>query len=132
MPNIFINKTSVDALPPDGKWHADNKLTGFWVRRSPKGKVSYGVHYYLHRREKCRVFGVNGVVGWDGEITPEKARRRAKQLLGMAANGIDPFAEKTRARDAPMKNRPVRSCQRRTGCRTRWRLFPEARERLAP
>jgi integrase len=81
-----ITMRTVTALAP-GSYVADAVVQGFGVRRQKDG-----AYYYLRYRR-------NGVqymrsIGRHGSPwTPDTARAKAKQLLGLAVGGDDPFAK---------------------------------------
>lgn len=89
MPTKRISKRSVDQCKPQDKdsylW--DDELAGFGVKITPKGRKVYLIQY--------RVGGYKGrtrrvTIGPHGTLTPDEARRQAKDLLGQAALGGDP------------------------------------------
>jgi integrase len=83
----MITNRVIQALQP-GEAIWDEKLPGFGARRQTNA-VSYVLKY--------RVAGVQRFVtlGRHGVVTPEEARRKARQLLGVAAGGSDPIAPKS-------------------------------------
>jgi integrase len=94
-----LNKTAIDALTfrPDGPiqqivW--DPGLAGFGVRLYASGRKSFVVGYRVNGRFRLMVLAPYGT--W----TLDKARRRAKTILGDAASGEDHLAERQRARQA--------------------------------
>jgi integrase len=97
-----ITKRVVDALKSDGSeftlW--DNKLTGFGVRVRPTGAKSYVVVYRAGagRGAPVRRYTIAAV----GKIAPERARARAKVILGYVAQGHDPADQKTAERGTPI------------------------------
>ena len=64
----------------------DTFVTGFAAR-----KQTNGTFYYIRYRHN----GAQTVrsIGRHGPLTPDTARAKAKQLLGVVAGGIDPFAQ---------------------------------------
>ena len=96
-----ITKRSVDALMSNGReftmW--DDRLTGFGVRVRPTGAKSYIVVYRAGsgRGAPVRRYTIAAV----GKIAPERARARAKVILGAVAHGHDPADQKTTERGAP-------------------------------
>src|ERR1700741_495848 len=96
-----ITKRTVDAVKPNGGeftvW--DDTLTGFGVRVRPTGAKSYVVVYRAGtgRGTPVRRYTIAAV----GKITPERARARAKAILGAVAHGYDPANEKTAERGTP-------------------------------
>jgi integrase len=96
-----ITKRTVDALKPSGKeftvW--DDNVTGFGVRVRPTGAMSYVVVYRAGsgRGAPLRRYTVAAV----GKIAPERARARAKVILGSVAHGHDPAGQKSTERGVP-------------------------------
>jgi integrase len=93
-----ITKRTVDALQANGSefmlW--DDTVSGFGVRVRPTGAKSYVVVYRAGagRGAPVRRYTIAAV----GKITPERARARAKAILGAVAHGHDPATEKTAER----------------------------------
>lgn len=105
-----LTKRIVDAFEPDpakltapdpatGKRRVadrylwDEELTGFGVKVTPAGRKVFLIQY--------RIGGAKGrtrrvTLGHLGPVTVDEARNRAKVLLGMTKQGIDPAAEKDR------------------------------------
>lgn len=96
-----ITKRTVDALQPSGReftaW--DGAVSGFGVRVRPTGAMSYVVVYRsgAGRGAPVRRYTIAAV----GKITPERARARAKVILGAVAHGQDPASERTTERGTP-------------------------------
>jgi integrase len=96
-----ISKRAVDALQSNGSeftlW--DEAVTGFGVRVRPTGAKSYVVVYRAGagRGAPVRRYTIAAV----GKITPERARARAKVILGEVAHGHDPANQKTDERGTP-------------------------------
>jgi integrase len=96
-----ITKRAVDALKSDGSeftvW--DEAVTGFGVRVRPTGAKSYVVVYRAGagRGAPVRRYTIAAV----GKIAPERARARAKAILGSVAHGHDPADQKTTERGVP-------------------------------
>ena len=96
-----ITKRTVDALEANGSeftvW--DDAVTGFGVRVRPTGAKSYVVVYRAGagRGAPVRRYTIAAV----GKITPERARARAKVILGAVAHGHDPADQKTTERGMP-------------------------------
>jgi hypothetical protein len=96
-----ITKRTVDALQPTGleftAW--DDTVSGFGVRVRPTGAKSYVVVYRAGagRGAPVRRYTIAVV----GKITPERARARAKVILGAVAHGLDPASRKTAERGTP-------------------------------
>ena len=96
-----ITKRVVDSLKKRPSEYAvwDATMPGFGVRVRPTGAMSYVVVYRAGsgRGAPYRRY----TIGMVGKLTPEKARRRAKAILGAVAHGKDPAGEKTNERSAP-------------------------------
>ncbi len=96
-----ITKRTVDALQSNASeftlW--DDAVTGFGVRVRPTGAKSYVVVYRsgAGRGAPVRRYTIAAV----GKITPERARARAKVILGAVAHGHDPANQKTAERGTP-------------------------------
>ena len=84
-----ISIRAVEALRAgDSLW--DAAVRGFGVRRQ-QDAATYVVKYRTGGRQRFLTIGPHG--RW----TPEKARREAKRLLGLVAEGRDPADEKAQA-----------------------------------
>ena len=96
-----ITKRIVDNLKIEPAEYAvwDATMPGFGVRVRPTGAMSYVVVYRAGsgRGAPYRRY----TIGTIGKITPEKARLRAKGILGAVAHGKDPAADKTTERSTP-------------------------------
>jgi integrase len=96
-----ITKRTVDALQSNsGEFTAwDDTVSGFGVRVGPTGAKSYVVVYRAGagRGAPVRRYTIAAV----GKITPERARERAKVILGAVAHGHDPANQKTAERGVP-------------------------------
>ena len=96
-----ITKRTVDALKSNGSeftvW--DDTVSGFGVRVRPTGAKSFIVVYRAGsgRGAPVRRYTIAAV----GKITPERARARAKTILGAVAHGHDPADQKTTERGMP-------------------------------
>jgi integrase len=96
-----ITKRTVDALQSNEReftlW--DDAVSGFGVRVRPTGAKSYVVVYRAGagRGAPVRRYTITAV----GKITPERARARAKVILGAVAHGHDPANQKTAERGTP-------------------------------
>jgi hypothetical protein len=101
MTTLRITKRTLDALQSSCNeftvW--DNAVTGFGVRVRPTGAKSYVVVYRAGagRGAPVRRYTIAAV----GKITPERARTRAKIILGAVAHGHDPASQKTDERSMP-------------------------------
>lgn len=96
-----ITKRTVDALRSNGceftMW--DDAISGFGVRVRTTGAKSYVVVYRAGtgRGAPVRRYTIAAV----GKITPDRARTRAKIILGAVAHGHDPANQKTVERGTP-------------------------------
>jgi integrase len=96
-----ITKRTVDALQPNGReftaW--DDTVGGFGVRVRPTGAKSYVVLYRagVGRGAPVRRYTIAAV----GKITPERARARARVILGAVAHGHDPAHQRAAERGTP-------------------------------
>jgi integrase len=79
-------KITISSIAKLQGWLWDVAVTGFGARRQTNL-----VHYYIRYRHN----GTQIVrsIGRHGALTPDTARAKAKQLLGVVAGGIDPFAQ---------------------------------------
>lgn len=97
-----LTKRVVDAIKasPAGKdcfvWDGgDGALKGFGIRVKPSGAASYLVQYRNKEGRTRRL-----VLGKIGTLTPEEARRLARDRLGEVSKGADPSAERHAVRGA--------------------------------
>jgi integrase len=96
-----ITKRAVDALQCKGSefttW--DDAVSGFGVRVRPTGAKSFVVVYRAGagRGAPVRRYTIGAV----GKITPDRARARAKVILGAVAHGQDPANQKAAERGTP-------------------------------
>ena len=101
MTTARLSKRTIDAIGPRGSeftvW--DDALRCFGVRVRPSGAKSFVVVYRAGtgRGAPVRRFTIAAV----GKITPERARARAKIILGAVAYGNDPAGQKTTERGTP-------------------------------
>jgi integrase len=90
-----ITVRTVQALRPgEAIWDAGHKeaVKGFGIRRQ-RGDPVYVIKYRFLGRQRFVTIGRHG-----SPWTPYKARKEAKRLLGLVADGKDPQAEKVEAR----------------------------------
>jgi integrase len=96
-----ITKRTLDSLKPLATeftlW--DSAVSGFGIRVRPTGAKSYVVVYRAGsgRGAPVRRYTIAAV----GKITPERARARAKAILGSVAHGNDPAGQKSTERGVP-------------------------------
>lgn len=103
MPTAKISKRVVDTLRPSTSdviyW--DEDLSGFGIKITPKGVKSYVVQYRpagLGRRGTAR----RVVLGRHGKLTPEEARRFAREeLSGVLRGTSDPADDRATRKSAP-------------------------------
>lgn len=93
--SITLTKTVVDGAEPKSQRYDlwDNKLSGFGLRIEASGTKTFIVRYRANGggRKAPRRFMT---IGRFGNLTVEEARKKAKVLLGAAANGDDPAGER--------------------------------------
>jgi integrase len=96
-----ISKRTVDGLQSTGTEFSvwDETVSGFGIRVRPTGAKSYVVVYRAGtgRGAPVRRYTIAAV----GKITPERARARAKAILGAVAHGHDPANQKATERGTP-------------------------------
>ena len=94
-----ITKRLIEDLTPDAGtdlWVWDKDLPGFGVRVKPSGVKAYVIQYRNgHRQSRKFTLGRHGV------LTPEQARRLARQALAAVERGEDPAHDRRGHRDAP-------------------------------
>src|SRR5829696_4777780 len=89
-----ITKPFVDSLQP-GELGWDSEIKGFGVRCQRRDRV-YVVKYRVAGRQRWLTIGKHG-----SPWTPELARREARRVLGLVAEGKDPAEKKQKDRSAP-------------------------------
>jgi integrase len=96
---IRISKVTVDAARPEairyGLW--DTALPGFGLTVSPSGLKTFVLRYRAKHKFAPKRFVK---LGQFGPISPEEARRMAKEILGQVAGGNDPAFDKSQANKA--------------------------------
>jgi integrase len=93
-----LTKRTVETTKPEAGrdlvlW--DSELHGFGLRVKPSGRKSY-VLQFRNRQGRSRRL----TLGAHGVLTPDKARREAKQLLAEVERGADPVTEREKERRA--------------------------------
>jgi integrase len=93
MANASITKRAVDAAKPAAKdrfiWDAE--VTGFGLKVTPAGGKVYVYQYRIARPgEAERTPAKRYTIGKHGSLTPDQARKRAKELAVLVEQGIDP------------------------------------------
>ena len=96
MPRVFkLTQRTVESVScPPGKKDIllfDGELRGFGLRVTAAGGKSFLAQYSMPAGKRRVALGAFGA------LTVEEARRRAKTVLGAAADGRDPFAERRAA-----------------------------------
>jgi integrase len=83
---MAVGKVTISSINKLQGYLWDTFVTGFGAR-----KQTNGTFYYIRYRHN----GTQTVksIGRHGPLTPDTARAKAKQLLGIVAGGIDPFAQ---------------------------------------
>ncbi len=93
-----LTKRTIDTLAPEAGrdvYHWDDELAGFGIRIKPTGVKSFMVQYRNQGGASRRV-----TLGKAGVLTPEEARRLAKEKLAEVAKGGDPAEAKAEERKA--------------------------------
>jgi integrase len=93
MAKASISKRTVDAATPTDRdqfiW--DDDLAGFGLKVTPAGGKVYVFQYRVAAPgESQRTAAKRYTIGKHGAFTPDQARKRAKELAGMVALGVDP------------------------------------------
>jgi len=92
-----LTKRAIDAAKPDGTdrvlW--DEDLRGFGLRIKPSGLKSFVIQFRNRQGQSRRL-----TVGQYGRLTPEEARREARQLLSDVERGFDPVERRAQERHA--------------------------------
>lgn len=93
-----LTKRTIDATKPGERetFEWDDELRGFGLRVKPSGVKTYVVQYRTDTGRTRRL-----AIGQVGRLTPESARKEARELLGKVDKGQDPSAERKAARMAP-------------------------------
>lgn len=92
-----LTKRFIDALKAAGKDVIlfDEDLPGFGLRVKPNGARSFLIQYRQGGRTRRLTLGRYG------RLTPDEARKLAKQHLGAVGRGGDPSEERHRSQEAP-------------------------------
>jgi integrase len=88
-----LNATTIKRLSPPETGYTllwDDTLPGFGIRIMSTGALSYVAQAKVHGRTVRQTLGRHGI------LTPDQARRKAKEALGRMAEGRNPIAEKRR------------------------------------
>ena len=93
MARTSITKRTVDAAKHATKDHFiwDSDISGFGLKITPAGSKIYVYQYRIARPgEAERTPAKRYTIGKHGNLTPDEARRRAKELAALVERGIDP------------------------------------------
>lgn len=91
-----LTKTSIESIPLPESGDTivrDTELRGFGVRITSKGTKSYFVERMVNGRN------ARSVVGRVGGISVSEARAQAQATLAGMSRGIDPIAERRKAKE---------------------------------
>lgn len=93
-----LTKRLVDTLEPLPRgdlvvW--DEDLPGFGLRVKPSGAKSFCIQYRAQGRSR------RATLGTYGRLTPDEARKLARQMLADVAKGADPAEARIQGRQAP-------------------------------
>ncbi len=96
-----LTKTEIDkAQPGDARYTLwDDEVRGFGVRVFPSGQKSFVVEYRPGARGVAKKRVTIGVYGRD--LTPDAARKLAREMLADIRRGDDPAASRRRSRAMP-------------------------------
>jgi integrase len=83
---MAVGKVTISSVAKLNGWLWDTHVTGFGARRQTNGTFYY-VRYRHNGQQTVHS------IGRHGPLTPDTARAKAKQLLGLVAGGADPFAQ---------------------------------------
>jgi hypothetical protein len=110
-----ITKRTVDAAKPGIAEYVvwDDEVSGFGVKVTPAGAKIYIYRYRLARPgQAAKTAPAKYTIGKHGNLTPDQARKRAKELAAMVDLGLDPASRnwpllppRTRPRLAAEKQR---------------------------
>jgi integrase len=105
-----ISKRTVDATHPGARdiflW--DDDPAGFGLKVTPAGSKVYIYQYRVARPGEAELTTPKRyTLGKHGELTPDQARKRAKELAAMVDQGIDPRQTELDALDAKDEARRV-------------------------
>jgi len=92
---IILTAGSIANLRPREKpYNVSTDVPGLGVRVYPSGRMAYHVRYSWRGKQVRHFFGQASAT-----LTAPKAKREAKRLLGLVANGIDPRAGEAKPGD---------------------------------
>jgi integrase len=93
MAGTSITKRAVDAAKPAAKDHFlwDDDISGFGLKVTPAGSKIYVYQYRIARPGQAeRTPAKRYTIGKHGNLTPDQARKRAKELAALVERGVDP------------------------------------------
>lgn len=93
MAKASITKRTVDAAKAKGAEYViwDSEVSGFGLKVSPSGGKVYIYRYRLARPKKAASTAPRKyTIGKHGNLTPDQARKRAKELAALVEQRIDP------------------------------------------
>lgn len=93
MAKAAITKRTVDAAKPTAAEYTlwDDEVSGFGLKVTPAGGKVYLYRYRMARPgEAARTAPSKYTIGRHGDLTPDQARKRAKELAAIVTQGIDP------------------------------------------
>jgi integrase len=82
---MSVGKITISSISKLEGYLWDTVVVGFGARRQ-RNLVHYYVRYRINGTQVVRSLGRHGA------LTPDTARARARQLLGVVSGGVDPFA----------------------------------------
>jgi integrase len=84
---MAIGKVTISSIAKLDGWLWDTTVVGFGARK----QTNKGCHYYIRYRHNGSQIVKS--IGRHGILTPDTARTKARELLGVVASGADPFAQ---------------------------------------
>lgn len=85
---MAVGKVTISSISKLNGWLWDTTCVGFGARR----QTNKGVHYYVRYRHNGSQT-VHSIGRHGAPWTPDTARNEARRLLGIVANGFDPYAQ---------------------------------------
>jgi integrase len=93
MARASLTKRTIDAAKPTAVEYVvwDDEVSGFGLKVTPSGSKVYLYRYRLSRPgQASQTAPSKYTIGKHGSLTPDQARKRAKDLAALVAEGIDP------------------------------------------
>lgn len=111
-----INKTNVDREQPGERdrflW--DDDLPGFGLKITPAGSKVYVFQYRCAAPgEAAKTTPRRYTIGKHGPLTPDQARKRAKELAALVTQGVDPRKQELDAKADAERQRAEKAEQER-------------------